>query len=67
MVTQATLRERVFVGVFLLGLLLGFFWRSLAGDRVLSAADAIFATPFFASHAPEGFTSPANDLLFDSV
>src|SRR5687767_13467336 len=60
-------REHGLAGLLLLGLLLVFFHQTLFGGRVLSAADLLFTTPFFAAEAPGGFDRPANELLFDPV
>ncbi len=60
-----TRRERLLAGLFFLGPPLLLLWTSLAGDRVPSGADLLFATPFFAERAPPGFTRPANPLAFD--
>jgi hypothetical protein len=65
--TPPRARDDALAGVLLLGLLLAFFWETALGGRVLSAADMVFGTSFFAAHAPAGFTHPANELLFDSV
>jgi hypothetical protein len=59
--------ERALAALFLLGLLLAVFWKAALGGRVLGAVDVIFASPFFAAHAPPGFRRPANGLLFDAA
>ncbi|TMB18038.1 MAG: YfhO family protein [Deltaproteobacteria bacterium] len=58
-------RERLLAGLLLIVPLLALLWTSLVGDAVLSGADVLFATPFFAERAPPGFTRPANPLAFD--
>ena len=60
-------KEHFAVGALLIAILLVFFHYALHPDRVLSPADRIFSTPFFAELAPPGFTEPANPLLFDQV
>jgi hypothetical protein len=54
-------------GLFLLGILLVLFSRSLSPGNMLSAADGIFDTPFFAEQSPPDFVRPSNPLLFDQV
>ncbi len=54
-------------GAALAAVLALLFWRALFQDRVLSPADTIFTTAFFADVAPAGFSRPSNPLLFDQA
>jgi hypothetical protein len=54
-------------GAALAAVLALLFWRALFQDRVLTPADTIFTTAFFADVAPAGFSRPTNPLLFDQV
>lgn len=60
-------REYLAVSLLLAAILLLFFQHALHPDRVLSPADRIFSTPFFAEVAPPGFREPASPLFFDQV
>jgi hypothetical protein len=51
----------------LLGFLLIFFGHVILSGQILSAADMIYETPFFAAHAPDGFVRATNALLSDQV
>jgi hypothetical protein len=51
----------------LFALLLIFFSHVILGGKILSAADMVFETPFFAAHAPAGFEHASNALLSDQV
>lgn len=60
-------KDLPFVGLLLAFILIIFFSQTLLSDQVLSAANGVFSTPFFSEIAPQGYTQPANSLLFDQV
>lgn len=60
-------QEGILAGVILLLILVLFFSETIVTGRILSPADAIFATPFFSGEAPPSFSQASNGLLFDQV
>gem|GEM_PF-4084418 len=59
--------SRLAAGVALAAILLVFFAPALAPGHMLSAAEEVLGTPFFAGSAPEGSSLATNSLLFDQV
>lgn len=67
-VSRTGWREVVLAALLLAVLLVIFFWPAILTDRTLLATDLIFQLdPLWQPLAPEGFTFPGNQLLFDQV
>ena len=61
------LRDACGAGILLAAVLLVFFSQPLLGGLILSPADRIFSTPYYAALAPHGYSHASNGLLFDQV
>src|ERR1700682_5600818 len=59
--------EWLLAGVVLCGAILLLLGQAWLPGYVLSAADGVFTTPFYAAGAPAGFDQPSNQVLFDQV
>jgi hypothetical protein len=59
--------EWLVAGLVLCCAILVLLGRAWLPGYVLSAADGVFATPFYSAGAPIGFDQPSNPLLFDQV